>query len=793
MMVEKDKLNATKDLLDCKDIKPWGAHTSFTNRAGNVVRHIRQTQGEVELCTTAWAKMYESIVTFDLLPESGTLLSGSAAVGRMEGGGPAVGTVHLCEAPGAFISATNHFIRSQRPEWHWEWIGNSLHPYYEGNDPAAMIDDDALIQATLQHWHWGHDGSGDIRRPENVAAICASAGAMAKDLGTGGAMLVTADGSIDCQENPNEQEMSTAALHYCEMVTALGVLSPGGSFILKAFTLFEHPTVCALHLMGALFQEVHVYKPATSKPGNSETYIIGKQFKGIDPDLHTFLVSQVGEDVYKDKALLALNCLPNDFVQSCTQCAAYFAGVQQQVISDNLATDSFLPPPHRAAINAAKQWLAAEWPRHFRLKPLTRDKFLAPHVFLSGSNNNTSNPVHKREKLDGTLAERVVLGKRRREQLGIQTASDRQHQQSLSPRSSIASGAFAGSGPKGLAVAAAPGALEHSGPGRSVGVAESMMQKWGYTEGMGLGKDLQGMAHKLDPTPNKGKAGLGLGQDHPQESFEIPKYNPQPDTAILTHDHASTRSVTAAISAAAPVPVTHSLPSYEALKPDLKPANLVIGSLSPLHCQPGQQAASTGGGASKGNLEGQTGGVNGQGLPLKGDSNGALGVMEAEYSREYRARLLWECAMALSCLQPGGAFVVQLPDCLTTFTVSMVYLLMRSFTGLSLVKPFTSCAATGAKFLVCLGRLDDGNVGALWLTEVMRHSGQLSSSGKIVAEFVPPSSYISSQLLAYLSRRNAALATLQTKALRYMKDQHNNSSSHDHATHGQRACPGQSS
>ena len=115
----------------------------------------------------------------------------------------------------------------------------------------------------------------------------------------------------------------------------------------------------------------------------------------------------------------------------------------------------------------------------------------------------------------------------------------------------------------------------------------------------------------------------------------------------------STRSVTAAISAAAPVPVTHSLPSYEALKPDLKPANLVIGSLSPLHCQPGQQAAFTGGGASKGNLEGQTGGVNGQGLPLKGDSNGALGVMEAEYSREYRARLLWECAMALSCLQPG--------------------------------------------------------------------------------------------------------------------------------------------
>ena len=63
------------------------------------------------------------------------------------------------------------------------------------------------------------------------------------------------------------------------MVTALGVLAIGGNFILKAFTLFEHPTVGALYLMGCLFEQVHVYKPATSKPGNSETYIIGKHFK----------------------------------------------------------------------------------------------------------------------------------------------------------------------------------------------------------------------------------------------------------------------------------------------------------------------------------------------------------------------------------------------------------------------------------------------------------------------------------------------------------------------------------
>ena len=69
-----------------------------------------------------------------------------------------------------------------------------------------------------------------------------------------------------------------------------------------------------------------------------------------------------------------------------------------QIITDNLAMDQFMPPAQRNALNAAKHWMAEEWPRHFRLKPLARDHFLAPAVVLSGSNNNTSNPVHRREK-----------------------------------------------------------------------------------------------------------------------------------------------------------------------------------------------------------------------------------------------------------------------------------------------------------------------------------------------------------------------------------------------------------
>jgi hypothetical protein len=38
---------------------------------------------------------------------------------------------------------------------------------------------------------------------------------------------VTADGSIDCQEDPGEQESLVASLHYCETVSALHILAQG--------------------------------------------------------------------------------------------------------------------------------------------------------------------------------------------------------------------------------------------------------------------------------------------------------------------------------------------------------------------------------------------------------------------------------------------------------------------------------------------------------------------------------------------------------------------------------------
>jgi cap2 methyltransferase len=71
--------------------------------------------------------MQEMLWTFKVVPESMKLNS-----------------IHLCEAPGAFITCLNHYLKTHRPDCEWKWKAITLNPYYEGNDHIAMIDQDKV-------------------------------------------------------------------------------------------------------------------------------------------------------------------------------------------------------------------------------------------------------------------------------------------------------------------------------------------------------------------------------------------------------------------------------------------------------------------------------------------------------------------------------------------------------------------------------------------------------------------------------------------------------------------------
>lgn len=96
----------------------------------------------------------------------------------------------------------------------------------------------------------------------------------------------------------------------------------------------------------------------------------------------------------------------------------------------------------------------------------------------------------------------------------------------------------------------------------------------------------------------------------------------------------------------------HSLASYHALAATVGQHNLVVGDLSSIadHSTSARDAAHVSGSSPKNDSVTETGAVAAQGDWQQAET---VGVMEAEYSSAYRARLLWECAVALACLKPG--------------------------------------------------------------------------------------------------------------------------------------------
>jgi len=50
-------------------------------------------------------------------------------------------------------------------------VGLTLNPYFEDNNPAEMVDDDAFILGTFAHWEFGKDDTGNIMVADNIRQL----------------------------------------------------------------------------------------------------------------------------------------------------------------------------------------------------------------------------------------------------------------------------------------------------------------------------------------------------------------------------------------------------------------------------------------------------------------------------------------------------------------------------------------------------------------------------------------------------------------------------------------------
>lgn len=181
-------------------------------------------------------------------------------------------TAHIAEGPGGFIDA---FIKYRNNNKNDEIYAITLNS--SCNDiPGWRKSKNFLKRHPNIKISYGKDETGDIYILENILHF------KNKDLNGEKIDLVTADGGFDFSIDFNKQEQLSYRLIFCQCVIAFSVQKIKGTFICKIFDIFSYYTLHIIWLLHYLYDEVIITKPLTSRPANSEKYIVAKGFKGIN-------------------------------------------------------------------------------------------------------------------------------------------------------------------------------------------------------------------------------------------------------------------------------------------------------------------------------------------------------------------------------------------------------------------------------------------------------------------------------------------------------------------------------
>jgi len=122
---------------------------------------------------------------------------------------------------------------------------------------------------------YGKDGTGDIYKIINQDKFIEEV--------SNKVHLFTADGGFDFSIDYTQQEKQIFKLLTSSFLIGFQLLALNSLCVIKLFDTYSESTQSLISLCGSCFKEYSLYKPATSRPCNSERYFIGKKFKGFNP------------------------------------------------------------------------------------------------------------------------------------------------------------------------------------------------------------------------------------------------------------------------------------------------------------------------------------------------------------------------------------------------------------------------------------------------------------------------------------------------------------------------------
>lgn len=226
---------------------------------------------------------------------------------------PRIRSGHVAEGPGGFIEAFLDRASSHRINVS-KIFAMTLKPT-NNHIPGWRRAYTFLQKHPEVKIHYGQDGTGDLYKAENQTSFI--------DLfQPARALLFTGDGGFDFSVDYENQERSMFLLLVASAITGLQVLTLEGTFVLKLFDLFSPSTQFLLRCITLCFKDWVLYKPAMSRPCNSERYLVCRGFRRAYPQVLQML------KVMEQKAQ------ENQFISQ--QPFSFFSEKEKQYLEDHI-------------------------------------------------------------------------------------------------------------------------------------------------------------------------------------------------------------------------------------------------------------------------------------------------------------------------------------------------------------------------------------------------------------------------------------------------------------------------
>jgi len=206
----------------------------------------------------SYFKMWEMIKDFNLIDNSNKSIT----------------VFCLAEGPGGFVEAICN-IRKHYCNTSDDSINCMTLKSYKSDIPGWKKSMRIFKENPNIDIYYGNDGSGDLYKTENLIHL-------EKKMNNNKCDLVTADGGFDFSIDYNKQEELSYRLIICQIVAGISILKLNGHFVLKVFDNITKFSLKIIYFLTTMFLTVNLVKPFTSRPANSEKYIVCKNFLGIN-------------------------------------------------------------------------------------------------------------------------------------------------------------------------------------------------------------------------------------------------------------------------------------------------------------------------------------------------------------------------------------------------------------------------------------------------------------------------------------------------------------------------------